>query len=154
MHRSICLGLCPQYDLVLFASGRVEFTGDMFVCVVGRHTAQVDSRAATKLIADFANSGYFELRWKIGELWTDAPTVRTRLILGTQSRTLEHYHGDMGAPRVLHEMERSIDEVAGTARWLAKGDASDHYCLTPEGKRTRWLRSPDDSLATDDVAPQ
>lgn len=150
LQRKLCFGPCPVYKLVLFASGRVEFTGEMFVCAVGRHVAQVDERAATELIADFSASGYFDLAWRPGDYVSDAPTVITQLDIGARSRAIEHDHGDQGAPRVLDDMERSIDEVAGTARWLAKRDGYKPYCLTPDGRRTHWLRSQSDTLALPD----
>ena len=134
LRRSMCYGTCPVYTLVLFASGHVEYSGEMFVCAAGSHTAQVDARAASDLIADIAASGYFDLTWTPGDLWTDAPTVHTRLTVGTRSRAIEHYHGDQGAPRVLKDMERSIDEIAGTQRWLAKRDGYERFCLTADGK--------------------
>jgi hypothetical protein len=152
IRRSSCFGSCPQYSLTLFASGRVEFTGEMYVCALGRHIAQVDAEAATQLIADLAASGYFDLTWKPGEIWSDAPSANTRLTVGSRSRGIDHYHGDEGAPRLLDDMERSIDEVAGTARWLAKLDGYKRYCLTADGKRTRLLRSPEDTLTPADEA--
>jgi hypothetical protein len=136
LRRVMCFGHCPVYDLVLFASGRVEYHGKGFVCEIGRRDAQIDARAASKLIADFVDSGYFELEWKPGDQVSDSPTVHTRLTVGARSRGIEHYHGDLDAPRVLLDMERAIDEIAGTARWLPKLDGRNRYCLTADDKRT------------------
>jgi hypothetical protein len=141
LRRTMCFGTCPVYTLVLFASGRVEYHGEMFVCAVGAHTAQVDAGAATQLIADFAASGYFDLTWRPGDFVSDSATVHTQLTVGTRSRTIEHYLGDQGAPRFLNDMERSIDDVAGTQRWLAKREGHKPYCLTADGKRADWPRA-------------
>ena len=66
---------------------------------------------------------------------SDSPTVHTRLTVGARSRGIEHYHGDLDAPRVLLDMERAIDEIAGTGQWLPKRDGYNRYCLTADGKR-------------------
>ena len=47
---------------------------------------------------------------------TDLPTTKTSLSLGEKSKSVEDY---IGAPEKLGDLERKIDEVAGTKRWVS-----------------------------------
>jgi hypothetical protein len=73
MSRESCFGFCPVYRVKLFASGRVEYAGKLYVCAVGESAARVDPRAAAKLIAHLESAGLFELDWNAEDTWTDAP---------------------------------------------------------------------------------
>jgi hypothetical protein len=46
---------------------------------------------------------------------TDLPTTITTVRIGTRLHRIVDYYG---APEELHEIERAIDRVAGTARWV------------------------------------
>jgi hypothetical protein len=119
----------------LFASGRVEYDGQEFVCAAGLRTQQVDPRRARKLIADLAAADFFELNWAANDSITDQSTATLRLTYGGQTRTIRHYHGDQAAPRVLHKMERAIDQIAGTDRWLPRRAGYERYCVADDGAR-------------------
>ena len=53
-----------------------------------------------------------------GQYATDSPTVITSVTAGGRSKTIRHDYGCFDAPRELARLERLIDEVAGTARWV------------------------------------
>jgi Domain of unknown function (DUF6438) len=133
--RTVCFGSCPEYDLRIFGSGKVEYEGRHYVCAFGPHTATVDPRLVRRLVDAMVAREFFGLEWKQGRTWTDQPTVTSALQYGGRSYSVEHYHGDEGAPRWLREMEDEIDQVAGTARWLPATDenGSRSLCADPAG---------------------
>ena len=125
LNRTGCFGKCPIYQVTVYASGRVEYAGKGHVCELGPRTALIDSRLAAKLISDLKTAGYFEIDWKPGPLRTDFPTILTRLSTAGNTRTISDDHGDEGVPRVLRRFEDTIDEVAGTDRWLRNAACDD-----------------------------
>jgi len=128
-----CEFMCPTYRVTISGSGRVDFEGYRYVCARGRQTAQIDPRLAVDLLADMYVGGFFELDWKTDPRWVDASTATMQLTFGPRSRAIDHYHGDVAAPRLLRDMELAIDEVAGTARWRRVYDRHQFWCRQPDG---------------------
>jgi hypothetical protein len=124
--------LCPQYSVRVFGSGRVEYVGDMYVCAFGRRESVADAREVRRLVEAMTASGYFGFSWRHGLWGLDAPSATTALRHAGQSYRLYHYLGDHGAPRWLRAMEKEIDRVAGTARWLPT--PSTYLCRDPGGR--------------------
>jgi hypothetical protein len=133
LERHGCFGECPGYRVTLYASGRVEYSGERFVCENGLHTSIIDARAAAKLIADVRDAGFFELHWSPTDDVSDNPEVFTRLAVGGAVRLIRNYHGDLSAPRLLRKFEDAIDEVAGTDQWVPARSIRGRVC--PDGRR-------------------
>ena len=55
-----------------------------------------------------------------GRYATDSPMVITSASAGGRTKTIRHDFGCNGAPRELGGLERLIDEVAGTSRWIGR----------------------------------
>ena len=139
LHRSMCLGMCPEYTLKLWGSGRVEYDGKAWVCEYGLRTALADPGKVSHLVRAMVATGYFGYSWQKGAYWTDSPTVTTSLRHDGRRYEVAHYHGDEGAPQWLRSMEDEIDRVAGTQRWLAgRGVDWVPRCASPDGS-TRVL---------------
>jgi hypothetical protein len=135
LERTMCFGSCPVYKITLFGSGWVKYEGTRYVCETGLDFAMVDRPVARKLISDLARSGYFEIDWKRTHDWTDAPWAITQLSVGEKSRALEDYHGNRNVPQLMRRFEETIDEVAGTARWLPRSEGNDLVCIDADGSR-------------------
>jgi hypothetical protein len=142
LHRSQCYGWCPEYDLTISGSGNVTYNGKAYVCEFGRRTARVDPREVSRLVEAMVATGYFGYSWSKGLFATDNPTVTTSLQHDGHAYQIAHYHGDTGAPDWLRAMEREIDRVAGTERWLpVRRDDGMRGCSAPDGS----MRTPSDS---------
>jgi Domain of unknown function (DUF6438) len=137
LQREGCFGACPVYEIRVFETGRVQFTGIAFVCAKGVHETQIDAALSRDLLGDLLGGGLLELTWEPGALIADAPSAYITWSRGQASHRIERHHGDPRAPRLLVSMERAIDEVAGSDRWLPKRIGGDLICEFPDGSRKR-----------------
>lgn len=135
MYRQGCFGECPVYRVTLFATGRVEYHGERYVCEDGRRTSAADARAAAKLISDIRSAGFFDMRWRPTDDVTDDAQVFTRLSVGGVERLIRNYHGDLSAPRLLRKFEGAIDAVAGTGRWVPARTLHGRVCANGRNVR-------------------
>lgn len=142
MERGRCFGFCPHYRVTVWSTGRVEFDGLEFVCAKGVHTVLIEPRIAADLINDMHVGGFFFKEWREDFAITDNSTVIVEMQLLGLNRRIEHYLGDVAAPRVLREMEDAIDEVAGTQRWLPSYDRTirERVCIDEQGRKSRLRR--------------
>jgi Domain of unknown function (DUF6438) len=128
LERGPCFGTCPVYRVSLAGDGTVEFVGTRFVAREGTATSRIAPERVDSLVRSLEAAGYFALADAYvpgapacGRYATDAPTVVTTVRTAGRDKTVRHDHGCAGAPDELADMERLIDSVAGTARWVARG---------------------------------
>ncbi len=62
---------------------------------------------------------------------TDFPYAITLIRIDGREKTIRHYGADRTAPRELHELEKKIDEIAGTERWI-KGIGPDNKAMAKQ----------------------
>jgi acetamidase/formamidase len=134
LERSVCFGTCPSYKVTVASDGTVTFEGRDFVKTKGRATSQIKPDDFKKLVNEFEKIKYFLLddKYEPGTPGcpfsaTDLPYARTSIQLNGKTKSLSHYHGCRApeALRALSEvlgaltaLERKIDEVAGTEKWI------------------------------------
>lgn len=140
LERGPCFGHCPEYTVTLYGSGRIEFDGRRYVCEMGHHSARAPTYEVRRLVAQMLEAGYFELDWTAGPLATNASTVTSSLRHAGQTRQIEHYLGDEGAPRLLKFLEDRIDAVAGTWRWLPEYEDNIRVCRLEDGTTTEPMK--------------
>jgi len=133
LSRGRCFGWCPAYEVTVYGTGRVNFRGDAFVCEPSPPAVFVDPATVARLVEGLKVGGFEAMPDYLQEDATDAHTSRLTLIRGDAQHTVEHYHGDMAAPRLLEMMEDRVDEVAQTARWLPRRDGSELVCQLADG---------------------
>jgi hypothetical protein len=105
----------------------VSFLGKNFVTQKGEATGQTARPTLDSLLAEIERQGYFEFadRYVAGEAVcgpyaTDAPSAITEVIHAGRHKRIEHDYGCSQAPPVLGELERRIDEMAGTGQWTGR----------------------------------
>jgi hypothetical protein len=125
LERTSCYGTCPVYRVAVAEDGAVVFEGLQHVDSVGRFTARIDAQRLAELARAAHEHGYFALDDKYtegeascGAYAMDAPTVITSVTTGGLFKRVEHDLGCGGVPRRLYDLERGIDEIAGTSRWI------------------------------------
>jgi acetamidase/formamidase len=127
LERTACFGACPIYKVSIASNGAVNFEGRRFVKTVGAARGQITPQAFRKLVEEFQTINYFSLpdRYTPGtadcpRMVTDMPGANTALQLNGRMKTVAHYYGcgDAGALAALTVLERKIDEVAGTEKWI------------------------------------
>jgi hypothetical protein len=131
LERTICYGSCPMYTLTVKADGSVSFQPKYVegrAIVSGEMKRTSISRDKVKeLLLQFAKADYFAFKdsYKLfdkecPESWTDHPSAITSLTINGKYKSVNHDYGckgNIGLDR-LTELEKQIDEIANTKRWL------------------------------------
>ena len=119
LERGPCFGGCPVYKVTLRGTGEVTWEGTRFVKVMGPASAKVNPDAVRGLLDELVRAGYFDMSDKYTKAnATDMPSAVTSVTLSGRAKTINHYYGDFSAPKALTDLEKRIDEVAGTAQWI------------------------------------
>ena len=127
LERTVCFGSCPSYRVTIAPDGTVTFEGRRFVKTTGTVTAQISADKFQQLVDEFERIKYFSLQDRYTQradgcmtLMTDMPSANTSLSLNGRAKSVSHYFGCRG-PEVLTaltSLERKIDEIAGTEKWI------------------------------------
>ena len=127
LERTVCFGSCPSYEVTIAPDGTVTFEGRRFVKTTGTVTAQIRAEKFQELVREFENIKYFSLRDQYvntsdgcAGFMTDMPSAKTSISLSGRTKSVSHYYGCRG-PEILAALtalERKIDEVAGTGKWI------------------------------------
>jgi ankyrin repeat protein len=134
LSRSGCYGTCPAYSVEIHGDGTVLYKGDAYVVVIGEHRDQVSAEQVSEIVEAFRKADYFSLKDDYSYSVTDCPTYVTSFQVDQVSKTVTDYVGEeAGMPESVANLERTIDRVAGTLKWI-KGNAE----TVPALKRERW----------------
>jgi hypothetical protein len=125
--RSTCYGTCPAYKLKIGGDGRVEYEGVKFVKQEGRKEGRIAAVDLKRLVTEFLKAQFSTIDQFSSEkctctLCTDMPTVTTEFHVKGTSHRVEHYYGCRCAPKLLWDLEQSIDKIVHTEQWT--GDVS------------------------------
>jgi len=118
LERTACKGKCPVYALTIYGNGTVVYEGKEFVKIQGRQTTSISEDKIRELVSEFEKIDYFSLSDNYqNRVITDMPSAITSITIGGKTKTVNHYHGDLGAPKELSALEDKIDEIANSAQW-------------------------------------
>jgi hypothetical protein len=127
LERTPCFGTCPVYQVAISRSGAVRFVGKHHVIRQGEAAAEIPAARVDSLLRELEAGGYFDFADAYvmdspacGRYATDSPTVITSARAAGRSKTIRHDYGCDAAPPELGRLERLIDEVAGTSRWVGQ----------------------------------
>lgn len=138
IRRTACLGHCPDYTLTLRPSGRVDFTGRVFVATVGHAQDRVDPGQARALFERLEAIEFFELESCVDKL--DVP----QLIVTAEHEGRAH---EVAAIRscpgrglgALFELAQDLEQLAGGERWVGHvvpcGFALGEVLYFPDGQQ-------------------
>jgi hypothetical protein len=127
LERSVCFGTCPSYIVTLASDGKVTWEGRDYVKTTGPATAQIKPEDFNKLVEEFERIKFATLddKYETGtrgcpESATDNPSAQTSIRINGKTKSVLHYYGcrDSEVLRRLTLLERKIDEVIGTERWI------------------------------------
>jgi hypothetical protein len=115
LERTMCLGTCPVYKLKIYGDGRVEYEGESYVGITGTQIGHISSDDVRDLVFEFYRIEYFSLRDEYIEAEPDLPTIITSITIdGHRKQVVDHW----GAPPELKDLEKMIDDAAGSDRWV------------------------------------
>jgi hypothetical protein len=119
MQRGACFGFCPIYTVTIYGNGKVEFMGERFVDSVGAYTDSIAVEEVKKLVHAFHTTGFFTMQDEYTNPHvTDLPSVRTTFSGTGKTKSIHDYYG---APAELKNLEKLIDSIARTQKWIGKG---------------------------------
>ena len=127
LERTPCFGTCPVYQVSLTKSGVVQYVGQHHVKTAGAVVSQVPAARVDSLLNRLEAGGYFGFADAYvmdapacGQYATDSPTVITTVTAKGRTKSIRHDYGCAGAPPALAQLERLIDDMAGTDRWTGR----------------------------------
>jgi len=127
LERGVCFGTCPSYIVTLASDGKVTWQGRDYVKTTGPATAQIKPEDFNRLVKEFEKIKFTTLDDKYqpgtpgcGPSATDMPSAQTSIQLNSKTKSVLHYYGcrDSEVLRALTALERKIDEVIGTEKWI------------------------------------
>lgn len=134
LERKECYGSCPAYVVALYGSGRIEYIGHNHVCSLGRESAATKRLEVARLVQAMIDTGFIGLQWEEDLSITDHATAVITLRHEGREHRVEHYLGDLRAPRWLSKMEAEIDRVANSGRWLPSLVDGIPHCAQADGR--------------------
>jgi len=126
MQRFGCEGTCPEYSLVIYRDGRVDYRGTLYVKQRGRATATLDAKQLAAIGAAFTAAKYFEIKLR-GGCADDTPSTYTFYDDGKRKAAIDHdsacdHRGRTAKLReqaaALTVLEAEIDRIVGIERWI------------------------------------
>ena len=114
LERGACFGRCPIYVVEVRTDGAVHFKGERNVKVTEPVEVKLDAGQLEKLTTRFEQSGFSGWKDFDDRQVTDQATV----VLTFKGKTVHHYLGDEKAPDELGRLERDVDAIIGTERWV------------------------------------
>jgi hypothetical protein len=123
LSRGACFGTCPVYSVSIHGDGSVHFSGQKYVLIPGEHDAHLAPTAVMELVRQFEKARFFAAGDNYIARVTDNPTYKLTLTVAGQTKTVTDYVGEqVGMPLVITDLEKAVDDAAGTERWI-KGNA-------------------------------
>jgi len=123
----------PGYKLEVHGDGSVFYSGDAFVAISGRHRAKISQQAVDRLVAAFRDARFFSLHDSYSGDMSDGELHEISISFDGHTKKVEEIWGlEGGMPEAVDVLEKLVDEIAGTDRWV-KGDVHSVAALRAEG---------------------
>jgi len=110
IERTGCRGTCPVYQLTVWKNGRISYTGENHVHLIGEHKARISKELAHQLFADLEAVGVYELDDYTKRQATSHSFATVTIWDQGKFNRIEHYLGDFSAPRNVFTVELLISE--------------------------------------------
>jgi len=117
LERTMCPGACPDYLLSVYSDGKIVYEGRHYVAVKGRQERSISKDDVKKLVDEFYRSGYFSLKDRYDPIVNDGAITKTSIVADGKKKQVVNCHPSQ-APEGLYKLERMIDEIAQSERWV------------------------------------
>jgi len=119
LQRTGCFGSCPDYALRIHGDGTVEYKGESYVDVTGKHVYRIPPKEVALLLEDARHGDLWSMDTSYRAQVTDNPTYVLTLELGNQKHEIEDYVGQMlGMPTAISDFEDEVDRVGRAGEWI------------------------------------
>ena len=141
LDRSECFGPCPIYSISIHGDGTVIYHGKKYVSVVGKRVHKIPVDDVRKLIDEFNKLGYFSLKDEYTQVVnadgsithvSDLPGTTTSIKIKRRKKTVYNY---FGGPEALRKLERKIDEISQSARYVRRISSRTRVVLSSSSAR-------------------
>jgi hypothetical protein len=129
LQRTMCYGTCPAYTVEVDQDGGVWYDGHAHVASCGRSRARLDAAATAALRGAIAEARLSQTADHCCDCVssTDSPTVLVTVADGNHAQTINDYQGCDSTPARVRTLERRIDEIVETRRWVEGWWRSCHW---------------------------
>lgn len=114
--RTPCYGTCPAYTATVFADGRVEYDGQRFVTLLGKHTLHLPMATVQEMLAEAKRIDFNSLQAHYSRNTSDLPaTIITVHPVGQPAKAVS---AEEGYPEKLQDyinyLKARLDPLADT----------------------------------------
>lgn len=123
LERGMCFGTCPVYSLTLSGDGTVMYHGQMYVKEIGVRNGTINASVFSGLVDQFEKAGFYRMKngYTSYDI-TDMPSATLTLQEGNRTKRVEHYYGDLNAPKILTKLEDLVDQAVNVTEWTTPFD--------------------------------
>jgi hypothetical protein len=117
MKRTACFGKCPQYEVILFASGLVSYQGIANSSMTGFYQSKVSKKEMELIISKANECNYYNFRDKYpmnGNDIVDFPVCITQVNFDGKSKSIFNRND---APKELIFFEKFLDNFFNSLNW-------------------------------------
>ena len=119
--RAGCFGHCPDYTVEVRGDGAVQFAGRRDVRALGNHHRRISRDAVAELLAEFRRADFLSLRDALGGYVMDSPVYTVSIEFDGRKKSVHHSEKVSGGiPEVVTDLEKAIDRLAATGKWIGK----------------------------------
>lgn len=113
--RTPCYGTCPAYTATVFADGRVEYEGQRFVPVLGKHTLRLPPATVAGMLAETQRINFSQLEERYSRNTSDLPA--TIITVHPAGQPAKSVFAEEGVPDNLKSyisyLQARLDPLAG-----------------------------------------
>lgn len=114
--RTPCFGRCPVYTATIFADGRVDYDGQRFVDLLGKHTLSLPVAKVDELLAEAKRIKFNKLQERYAGNTSDLPA--NIITVHPAGQPLKAVYAEENVPTELQEyiklLQRTIDPLTST----------------------------------------
>lgn len=128
-------GVSPDYTIEIRGDGSLIYEGRDNVKTVGRVDESISEGKFMALLSEFKTSDFFSFKDNyvitdtVGKPYTivsiSLPNENNEII----TKSITHYHGDQNVPEHLKNLEKKIEDVVGSEKWV--GSATEFSAFKP-----------------------
>lgn len=116
LERTACYGHCPIYKLDIFADGKVNYFGELFVRIEGFKSWQLSAESIEKLNEVIYKYDYFNIKEQMVTMMSsDSPSCITEIKMANgRERKIKNDYGCNQWPLKLKAFENRIDKIVNS----------------------------------------
>lgn len=116
MQKGACDGECPAYYVEVYDNRTAIFQGGDYLSKPGRYVFEISQDQADQLMDEFLRASFYSLDDNYALDTEGAPSVVIAInIAGTTKEVIHQYYD---VPEKLLKLEKRIDEILGTEKWV------------------------------------